>query len=523
MEPTSYILRLYDNRAKKMHYFLLKSIEWHKVACALKNSAGTEDNMKKIRRIFSLVIVLILILSVFTTACSSKAETVEDNVLPVEEGGPATDVKVEPEASGGSAKGSVATDTYDTAGPEAPVSAGVEMEKAMAGTAEAYSTADTSVVVEEYSPADISVATEDVMPGEDVDIFPIITETPIQPQARMLTAGEWNDNKNRDFLKKLLADEQQMNYKDYFTAWNLTPFDNICVTVTSADGYAIEGATVTLSDLQGNSIWTGSTDNTGAAYIFYNIEKQDDVPALITVDYQGLQTIYEVQSEDLESACANIVVEAAFMNINKLDLMFVIDTTGSMGDEISYLQAELKDVINRVKNDNANIPTNLSVNFYRDLGDDYVVRSNPFSDNIDEQLSYLSREFASGGGDYEEAVEQALNDAVYYHDWSEDSTKLLFLVLDAPPHNTAEIKQELANTLKEAAKLGIRIIPVASSGVDKDTEFLLRTFSMVTGGTYTFLTNHSGIGNSHIEPTIGSYEVEYLNDLLVRVIDSYLK
>jgi hypothetical protein len=43
----------------------------------------------------------------------------------------------------------------------------------------------------------------------------------------------------------------------------------------------------------------------------------------------------------------------------------------------------------------------------------------------------------------------------------------------------------------------------------------------MTGGTYTFLTNHSGIGNDHLEPTIGDYEVEKLNDLMIRVIKEY--
>ena len=71
------------------------------------------------------------------------------------------------------------------------------------------------------------------------------------------------------------------------------------------------------------------------------------------------------------------------------------------------------------------------------------------------------------------------------------------------------------------AKQGIRLIPLASSGVDTETEFLLRSWSVMTGGTYTFLTNHSGIGNSHLEPTIGAYEVEKLNDLLARVISEY--
>ncbi|MBR5089579.1 MAG: hypothetical protein IK093_09125, partial [Ruminiclostridium sp.] len=72
-----------------------------------------------------------------------------------------------------------------------------------------------------------------------------------------------------------------------------------------------------------------------------------------------------------------------------------------------------------------------------------------------------------------------------------------------------------------AAKLGIRIIPVASSGVDTDTEFLCRCMAMATGGTYTFLTDDSGVGYSHLEPTIGNYEVEKLNDMLVRIITDY--
>ncbi|MBQ4165009.1 MAG: hypothetical protein IJD85_01645, partial [Oscillospiraceae bacterium] len=70
---------------------------------------------------------------------------------------------------------------------------------------------------------------------------------------------------------------------------------------------------------------------------------------------------------------------------------------------------------------------------------------------------------------------------------------------------------------------GIRIIPVASSGIDKTTEYLLRTMAFRTGGTYTFLTDDSGIGGGHIEPTIGDYEVEKLNDLMVRVIGEYLQ
>ncbi len=77
--------------------------------------------------------------------------------------------------------------------------------------------------------------------------------------------------------------------------------------------------------------------------------------------------------------------------------------------------------------------------------------------------------------------------------------------------------------MAKASAEGIRIIPIASSGVDKETEFLLRFMAINTNGTYTFLTNHSGIGNSHITPTIGQYQVEQLNDLMVRLIDEYVE
>ncbi|GAL65661.1 expressed protein [Jejuia pallidilutea] len=51
----------------------------------------------------------------------------------------------------------------------------------------------------------------------------------------------------------------------------------------------------------------------------------------------------------------------------------------------------------------------------------------------------------------------------------------------------------------------------------------MRNFAIATNGTYVFITNDSGIGNDHLEPTVGAYEVEFLNSLLVRLIDKYAK
>lgn len=463
--------------------------------------------MKKINRCITLLVSLLLILSVTVTACSSKENTVDSKI---------SETKTEDRlAADGGKREAAATSAPISGETEKPASA-IDGASVVEGASDDFTTEHKSSLSEETSGTDCIPA--EPLPGGDVEI---ITQ-PI-PQAGLLTAGEWSDNKNPAFLKNLLANGQDMNYKSFFTAWNLTPFTCITTNITLFSGEVVEGAFVVLEDASGNPLWSGVTDNTGVVYMYYNLTTIQDVPSAIIVNCAGNETRYDLTEEDIINGTVNISVDTVPNPVQKLDLMFVVDTTGSMGDEIEYLQEELKDVINRVKEDNSNIPTRLSVNFYKDVEDDYVVRSYDFSENIDEQLTFLAAERASGGGDYEEAVEQALSDAINNHSWDEDSTKLIFLVLDAPAHNTDAIKLELAETLKLAAAKGIRIIPVASSGVDKDTEFMLRTFAMVTGGTYTFLTNDSGIGGDHIEPTIGEYTVEALNDLLVRVISSYLK
>ena len=82
--------------------------------------------------------------------------------------------------------------------------------------------------------------------------------------------------------------------------------------------------------------------------------------------------------------------------------------------------------------------------------------------------------------------------------------------------NSAKMK-----SMKNASALGIRIIPVASSGVDEETEVILRSFALMTGGTYIYLTNDSGIGGYHVEASVSEKNVEPLNDCMVRVVCEY--
>ena len=195
--------------------------------------------------------------------------------------------------------------------------------------------------------------------------------------------------------------------------------------------------------------------------------------------------------------------------------MFILDTTGSMGDEMLFLQSEFTAITEAVGTDN----TRYSINFYRDEGDEYVTKCNDFTNDIPSLQKLLNNESASGGGDLPEAVDQILSEAINKSSWQEDSVKLAFLIFDAPPHE--EKAAQTAQAVMGAAKRGIRIIPVVSSNSDRDTELFGRAAAITTGGTYIFLTDDSGIGGSHLEPIIGEYKVEKLYDIIIRVINDY--
>ena len=205
-----------------------------------------------------------------------------------------------------------------------------------------------------------------------------------------------------------------------------------------------------------------------------------------------------------------------------LDLGFLVDATGSMGDEMTFLQSELKDIVRRVRSVEPDLDIRMSVVFYRDRGDAFITKSLPFTRSADDAVSFISSTTADGGGDFPEDMNSGLEAMMRQH-WSRDAVpQMLFLLADAPPQQYAGQDYTYHEAIQDAAANGIAIYPVAASGVDKPTEFLFRAMAVMTGGKYVFLTDDSGVGNSHEEPDITGYKVEKLNDLMVREIRSYV-
>ena len=339
-------------------------------------------------------------------------------------------------------------------------------------------------------------------------------------RAGMLTAGEINDFTKWDLWEDI-AKEDLEEWQQY---WQYKPLERYALQLTNEKGFPIVDAKVALVDKNDKVIHQTRSDNTGKAELWAALFEQQaskNGRYKILIDYGTEQYIIK-EAIPFQQGMNSLKLPTPCRSPQNLDIMMVVDATGSMGDELLYLKTELTDVIQQTQVKHKDLTINLSSVVYRDHEEAYLTRKTAFSTNISKTINFLSKQSANGGGDHPEAVEHALSTAIDSINWNENAiARLLFLVLDAPPHHSSKIVQQLHNLATKAAAKGIKIIPITGSGIGKSTEYLMRCLSLTTNGTYVFLTDDSGIGNPHIAPTTDTYKVELLNGLLVRLISQY--
>ena len=345
-------------------------------------------------------------------------------------------------------------------------------------------------------------------------------EENVKLPAGMITAAAWNDN---DYYNDWLAlfsqdgDGKFFGYTNAESSWGYNSLDRVTVSVLCAD-QPIKGAQVVAYDLQGNKLFGAVTDSKGNAYLFPN-----EAEGTVSVTYGDESVTVSFTKDERE---LDVALNSNAGSLNVIEIMLVVDVTGSMSDEISFLKAELADVINRIADNDTETVIRLAMLFYRDTDDsvpfayyDFVDVTTP--DGLSKQQTALDSQWATGGGDYPEAVDEALDIAVNKQ-WSTGAaTKIIFQVLDAPAHNTAKNKQKLENAVNSAAEKGIRFCPIICSGASTETEYTMREAAIHTGGTFVFVTDDSGIGSGHHDPGLPNATVELLNSLMVRLVNGY--
>lgn len=338
---------------------------------------------------------------------------------------------------------------------------------------------------------------------------------PPQPEAGLLTAGDHDD---------LLNPEPYARYVDGFlqheTLEGVPRVDThrvLTINVRDHADRAVPFAEVTLTCGDGNKL-TLRTLADGAAVFFPELDRLGNRVAVAVRNEGRTHTAQAVSLSNRRRAHQQTVtVESAAGPIRDFDLALVVDTTGSMGDELEYLKTELGAILDTLHERHPDLNIRIALIVYRDTADIYVTRTFGFTNDIAATRAHLALQSADGGDDYPEAVEQAMARALAL-DWRPDAVRSLLLIADAPPH-----ADDVAATWRsaEAARARrIQIVPVGASGVGPGAEYMMRAMAAVTQSRYIFLTDDSGIGNPHAPPSVGCYVVTSLKSLVQRVLDS---
>ena len=340
-----------------------------------------------------------------------------------------------------------------------------------------------------------------------------------KPQPGQLTAGDYDDILNPELFKlyvdRMLQEKLKGKNLPYVDAQN-----RIDIHVVDRDGEDFPLADISVKDSEGEESVKLRTGANGMSYIYPNLDEvTPDHVLSVTVDaFETVDT--KVSSKTIaEGGRVTVSLDAKRQPVDKVDLLLTFDATGSMGDEMRYLKAEFEAIIEEISLRHPDIDMHHGLILYRDKGDEYVVRDFPFTDQLRQFQSDLDKQAATGGGDFPEAMHTALQKGLTLN-WREDALKVNLLVADAPPH--ANKIYETWEAGLASRNRGIHIVPLAGSGVDKTAEFMMRNMAHLTKGRYLFLTDDSGIGNAHAEPTVDCYVVTHLDGLVTRVLDGLI-
>jgi Mg-chelatase subunit ChlD len=203
-----------------------------------------------------------------------------------------------------------------------------------------------------------------------------------------------------------------------------------------------------------------------------------------------------------------------------LDLVFVIDVSGSMDDEIAWLTKEFSGLVKQMRRTAPQADLRFGLVAYQSPGDAFDVLNFGMTRRAGEMQKWLRRLEATGGRGGEEVVGKALETAVALPWRRGNGERLIFQIGDEPPSRDGA--KRMLQASRRAAEENVRVVGLAASGVEDKLEFLLRQAAALTNGRYLFLTDDSGVGLAHAEPKIACYRVTRLKSLLTRVLTSEL-
>lgn len=199
----------------------------------------------------------------------------------------------------------------------------------------------------------------------------------------------------------------------------------------------------------------------------------------------------------------------------RVEVVFVLDTTGSMSDLIDGAKRKIWSIANAIVDSNPGADIYIGLVGYRDRGDEYVTREYKLTTDIQDIYGKLLSFTADGGGDTPESVNEALDVAVTKLGWSkpaqQDAKRILFLVGDAPPHMDYKQDRKYPEIIKEALQRGIVINAVQAGSMDQTTK-VWKEIARLGKGDYLPIPQDGG----RVVVIKTPYDIE-INEIQIRI------
>jgi hypothetical protein len=178
----------------------------------------------------------------------------------------------------------------------------------------------------------------------------------------------------------------------------------------------------------------------------------------------------------------------------RIEVAFVLDTTGSMSGLIDGAKRKIWQVANQLASGKPTPEIRMALVGYRDRGDAYVTRVRDLTADLDAIYAELQAFQADGGGDGPESVNQALHEARTKLSWSRDANvyRAIFLVGDAPPHMDYAQDVAYAQSVRAARRAGI-VVNSIQCGEQTDTREIWQEIAEIGAGRYVAIRQDGGM------------------------------
>lgn len=340
------------------------------------------------------------------------------------------------------------------------------------------------------------------------------------PRQEVVTAGMVDDNADFSSYLQFRQRHAQIAHRERDVS------ERHLLQVRNSAGDAVPDAEVAVRAANGAAMWA-RTDAGGRAWLHPRaFDAANSTVYEVAVRKNGHQAMGFLRRG--QKSAIEITLDAGPQPRRaRLDLVFMVDATGSMGDEIAKLRATLHTIAREVAALPSRPDTCFGLVAYRDRGDAFLLRRHDLTNDLGGFQQVLDALQAAGGGDYPEAMNEALHDAVHHISWRGDgATRLVVLLADAPPHLDYGGPQYDEDMLAALGK-GIKVFGVGASGLDTQGEYVQRQIAQYTGGRFVFLTYAqaanpaSGPGRETVHE-VNNYSVDTLDRLIVRLVSEEL-